>query len=139
MIAVELFKQQDWHDVESFTEPFLREVQDDKFFEELGNGVALTAKKNGKVMACGGIMYAPDGEGVTWLKASRECLKSPVTWTRTFRDGFRMMQGVMDVKAVCYVLKGFCEGGRVARLIGMKTTGEEVEQNGKTFIKYMAV
>jgi hypothetical protein len=135
MILVE-FKESHWSEIADPIEPFSPDMQTEDFFKMVKNGVSITGMEDGKVMACGGVSFIDDENGMAWLKASQTCLLKPLKWARRFKDVFRVMREAMDVEVATYVLSGFCQGDRVARLIGMKSTGEETEQNGNTYIKY---
>ena len=61
-------------------------------------------------------------------------------WARAIKDTFRIMtESVGNIKMYTYILKDFCQGEKLARLINMKQTEESVEHNGNIYNKYMVV
>ena len=47
-----------------------------------------------------------------------------------------MKDSVEDLKIYTYVIKGFCKGDKLARMIGLKKTDEYEEYNGNIYFKY---
>jgi len=136
MILFHEFKLSDWWEIEDAIEPFAA----DKPIKELTRGVSMTAREDGKVMACGGIIFENDTEGTVWCKVSKKCLVKSFSWARTIKEAFSLMikvSGDMDIKT--YILEGFCKGDKLARLIGLKKSSESEIFNGNTYYKYTAV
>ena len=90
-------------------------------------------------MACGGIAFVNDKEGMAWIKISKKCLNHSFTWARTIHEAFGMMIKSVDVKVSTYVLDKFCKGERLARFIGLKRTNETEEYNGNMYYRYTVI
>ncbi len=134
MIILRPYRVSDWSQIKDAIEPFSTTK---KFLQTTKNGVAVTATEDGYVMACGGIIYHDNDNGIAWAKVSRGCLKHPVKWGMAIRKTFKMMTDTVgDLVISTYVLKDFCHGDRVARLIGLRRTDETEVQNGNIYIKY---
>ena len=137
MITLRGYEVDDWEKIEDATEPFMPKVAIEDFLER---GIAVTGIENGKIMACGGIMYFNNDSGAVWLKASKECLLRPISWAKVIYRTFTIMKksvGSLDIYT--YVLDGFCRGDRLARLIGLEKSDETEEYKGNIHHKYTAV
>lgn len=136
MILFEEFKTEDWLKIEDAVEPFAYIES----LEILFKGVSVTAVEDGEVMACGGIVLESETEGTIWCKVSKKCLGNSFSWARIMKEAFAlMMDTIGDVKISTYILKGFCRGDKLARLIGLKKTDETKIYNGNTYYKYTEV
>jgi hypothetical protein len=134
MIKLREYKTEDYTAIQDAVEPFC--VSED-VEAATTQGVAITAT-DGDVMACGGVCMVGD-EGIAWMKISKKCKKNAYTWARTIKEAFKLMIESVDIPVSTYVLKGFCQGDRLARAIGMKKTDEQKELNGNTYYKYTVV
>lgn len=134
MIKLRDFKIEDFTAIENAVEPFCTADDVNGATEQ---GIAVTAT-DGACMACGGICMSGD-EGIAWMKISKKCKKNAYTWARTIKEAFKLMIESVDIPVSTYVLKGFCQGDRLARAIGMKKTDEQKELNGNTYYKYTVV
>ena len=106
----------------------------------LEQGIAVTAEEDGIIMSCGGIIFATETEGIIWTKVSKKCLAKGYAWARTMKETFEiMMKSIGDIKISTYIINDFCQGAKLARLIGLKKTGETEEYNGNIYYKYTAV
>ncbi len=140
MIILKEYKVDDWKKVDDAIEPFVSKVPIKDFLEMSQRGIAVTGTRNGKILACGGIAYFSDKEGIAWLKASRKCFGHPIEWARAIKETFKLMkESVGDLNISLYILSDFCKGEKLARLIGMKKTDETEEFKGNIYSKYMAV
>ena len=140
MIDVRLYKKGDWEKVKDPIEPFTPICGKGEFDEVAKRGVAVTATDDNNIMACGGVTFMNDKEGTVWVKVSKDCAKRPFLWARAIKDTFRIMtESVGDIKIYTYILKDFCQGEKLARLIKMKKVGESVEHNGNIYNKFMVV
>ena len=137
MILFEEFKTEDWFKIKDAVEPFAFV----KSVKTLLEGISTTAIENGEVMACGGIVLESETEGVIWCKVSKKCLKNSFSWARTMKEIFGLMIDTIgdNVKISTYILKGFCRGDKLARLIGLKKTNKTKIHNGNTYYKYTKV
>lgn len=99
-------------------------------------GIGVTGVEDGEVMACGGIVYESDTEGTIWLKVSKKCLGNRFGWARTIRDVFDLMADCVDLRISSFVLNGFCQGEKMAKLIGLKKTDETREHNGNLYYRF---
>ncbi len=131
MITLREYKVADWAAIQDAVEPFCALEGD---LDVTTQGIAVTAT-DGDVMACGGIVYAD--EGIAWMKMSRKCKDRAYTWARTIKEAFTLMLDSVDIPVHTYILKGFCDGERVARAIGMEKTDETELLNGSTYYKYV--
>ncbi len=137
MITLRKYNIEDWAKIDDAIEPFTPPMPMEKFLEMTENGIAITGVEKGSVMACGGIMYLNDTNGMVWLKISKECLIQSFGWARTICETFRLMKkSVGDLKISTYVLSDFCKGEKLARLIGLRKTEETEEYNGNTYHKF---
>ncbi len=139
MITVREYKIEDFAEIDYAVEPFTPPIPIEDFLEMTKRGLAVTSIENNNIMGCGGIAYINKKQGIVWLKISRK-------WTgfgaaRTIVETFRLMKEAMgDLEISTYILENFCKGEKLARLIGLKKTGEMEEYNGNIYDKYtMAV
>lgn len=140
MITLKEYEVEDWAEIDDAIEPFSPPMAEEYFLEITKRGVAITAVEDGAILACGGIVYANDKEGIVWLKLSKKCLKQSFRWARTIRETFNlMMKSVGNLKISTYILDNFCKGEKLARLIGLKRIDETKEYNGNIYYKYTAV
>ena len=136
MILFKEFKTEDWWKIEDAVEPFAPDVP----VELLLRGISTTAVEDGEIMACGGIVLESETEGTIWCKVSKKCLGKSFSWARTMKEAFGLMMDTLgDIEISTYILKGFCRGDKLARLIGLKKTNETETLNGNTYYKYTAV
>jgi hypothetical protein len=131
MIELREYNTEDYNAIQDAVEPFC--VAEDEV-GITGQGIAITAT-DGDAMACGGIVYTDEG-GVAWMKMSKSCKNNAYVWARTIIEAFELMIESVDVPVATYILKGFCQGDRLARAIGMKKTDEIREANGNVYYKY---
>ena len=137
MITLREYNTEDLVEIDDAVEPFLPKMPMKEFTELTQRGIAITGVEDGDVRACGGIAYFNDNDGVAWLRLSKKCLHHSLQWSRAIRETFKVMrESVGDLVVSTYILKNFCRGQRVARLIGMKKTDESEEFQGNTYIKY---
>ena len=86
------------------------------------------------------ITFTSNNTGLVWVKVSTKCKRAAYTWARTIRETFIiMMESIENMKVSTYVVQNFCKGDRLARMIGLKKTGETEEYQGNTYYKYTAV
>ncbi len=134
------YKDEDWAMIKDAVEPFSPLLPDDSFLHIAERSVAVTGTEDNKVMACGGITFLNNTEGLVWVKVSKHCRKSAYKWARTIRETFSaMMESVEDLEVSTYVVNGFCKGDKLARMIGLKKTGETQKHKGNLYYKYSAV
>ncbi len=138
MILLKEFKTEDWAKITDAVEPFASNMSSsDDFCKAIKNGITTTAVEDGEVMACGGIVLESETEGTIWCKVSEKCLGNSFSWARTMKEAFALMMDTLgDVKISTYILKGFCRGDKLARLIGLKKTNETRIHNENTYYKY---
>ena len=134
MIELRPYQEDDFASIQDSVEPFCAV---NEAVGATSQGVAITAS-DGDVMACGGICMVAD-EGVAWMKISKSCKNNAYVWARTIKEAFKLMLESVDMPVSTYVLKGFCQGDRLARAIGMKKTDEQVELNDNIYFKYTVV
>jgi len=140
MIELKKYTDEDWIAIKDAVEPFAPLELPEEFVGIANRSLAVTGLEDGEVMACGGITFLSNDEGVVWCKVSEKCRKNAYGWARTIIDSFRiMMESVENLKVVAYVTKDFCRGMKLARTIGLKDTGELLEYNGKTYHTYSTV
>ncbi len=135
MISVRLYEKGDWYKVQDAIEPFMPIETDFDLVAE--RGVAVTATDNDKAMACGGVTFVNDEQGTVWVKVSQACAKRPFLWARAIKDTFRLMtESVGHIEIYTYILKDFCQGEKLARLIKMKRTDDTIEHDGNIYNKF---
>ncbi len=140
MITLKKYETEDWVKIGDAVEPFSPLMPPENFVKMTKHSVAVTGIENGNVMACGGVTYVNDKEGIVWVKISKKCLTQPYKWARSIRETFRIiMDSIGDLKISTYVLRDFCKGERLARLIGLKKTDETEEYNGNIYNKYTVI
>ena len=136
MILCREYEVEDWAKIEDPVEPFAPMNPNDDFLQATKRGLHVTGTEDGKVLACGGIMFESDTEGKVWLKVSKQIAGS-FSWARSIKEVFNlMMEHVGDMNVGTYVLKDFCKGDRLARMINMRNTNETVEHNGNIYNLY---
>lgn len=131
MIEVRPYSENDYNAIQDAVEPFSVAID---VVGVKDRGLAITGV-DGDAMACGGIMYVEDG-GVVWLKISKLCKENAYAWARTIKEVFALMLESVDVPVYTYILKGFCQGDRLARSIGLSKTDIKRELNGNIYYKY---
>lgn len=137
MITSRKFEPEDWKKIDDAIEPFSYLCPD---IDVANRSVAMTCADGDTIMACGGITYTGDNDGIIWLKLSKKCRKRRYFWARTVLETFRIMKDVIGgLKLHTYVLDKFCRGEKTARLIGLRKTGEFEEYKGNIYYKYTAV
>ena len=139
MITLKEYETEDWVKIDDAVEPFSPLMPTKNFLEMTKkNSVAITGIEDGNIMVCGGISYTNDDKGIVWVKVSKKCLKQSFRWARSIRETFKtMMDSVGDLEISTYILDNFCKGERLARLIGLKRSGEAEKYNGKIYNKYV--
>ncbi len=134
------YKDEDWAMIKDAVEPFSPLLPSDAFLHIADRSVAVTGTEGDMVMACGGITFLNNSEGLVWVKVSKQCRKSAYKWARTIRETFRvMMESIEDLEVSTYVVNGFCKGDKLARMIGLKKTGRTEMYKGNLYYKYTAV
>ncbi len=133
------YKDEDWAMIKDAVEPFSPLLPSDSFLHIADRSVAVTGMEGDEVMACGGITFTSNTEGLVWVKVSEKCKRNAYKWARTIRETFSIMLESVDVDVATYVLKGFCKGDKLARMIGLRKTDKTEEYNGQIYIKYTAV
>ncbi len=122
--------------IDDAVEPFSPKQSMSDMLAYTKNGVGVTGVEDGKVMACGGIAYMSDTEGTIWLKVSRKCLENRYSWARTIREVFSDMEDYVNLTISTYILNGFCQGEKMARMIGLSKTDETEVNNGNLYYRY---
>jgi len=134
MIEMRLYEDSDWLEIKDAVEPFSPLLPNDSVSER---SLAVTAIEGGEIMACGGITFISDTEGLVWVKVSQKCKRSAYRWARTIRETFTaMIESIGDIEVSTYVVKDFCKGDKLARMIGLKNTGIFQEYKGNKYYKY---
>ncbi|KKN12021.1 hypothetical protein LCGC14_1020690 [marine sediment metagenome] len=129
-----LYEDSDWLEIKDAVEPFSPLLPNDSVSER---SLAVTAIEGGEIMACGGITFISDTEGLVWVKVSQKCKRSAYRWARTIRETFTaMIESIGDIEVSTYVVKDFCKGDKLARMIGLKNTGIFQEYKGNKYYKY---
>lgn len=140
MITSRKFEPEDWEMIDDAIEPFSHMDIGRDFSEIMKRSIALTCTEKGSVMACGGVTYISDDDGIIWLKVSGKCRNNRYFWARTILETFRIIKySVGDLKLSTYILDKFCKGEKLANLIGLKRTDEFEEYNGNVYYRYTAV
>lgn len=133
-MIMRLYKDSDWSEIKDAVEPFSPLLPNLKVGKR---SVAVTAIEDNKIMACGGITFISDTEGLIWIKVSKKCRKAAYKWARTIRETYTaMMDSIGDIEISTYIVKDFCKGDKLARMIGLKRTGESQEYKGNIYYKY---
>ena len=133
------YKDEYWAMIKDAVEPFSPLLPSDSFLHIADRSVAVTGMEGDEVMACGGITFVSNTEGLVWVKVSKKCRQNAYKWARTIKETFSIMIDSVDVTVATYVLKDFCKGDRLARMIGLFKTDKTEEYNGQTYYKYTAV
>ena len=140
MIELRKYKNSDWQEIKDAVEPFSPLLPSDSFLHIAERSVAITGVEDGEIMACGGITFLSNTEGLVWVKVSKQCRKQAYKWARTIRETFSVMMESIDLLNVStYVVNGFCKGDRLARMIGLKKTDKTEKYKGNIYYKYTAV
>jgi len=140
MLTFREYKTADWIKIKDAVEPFMLCESTEEFNRIARRGIAVTAVEDDEIMACGGVAYMNENEGLAWVKVSKKCLKHPYRWARTIRETFRLMtKAIGSMTVTTYILKEFCKGEKLARFIGMEKTDDTCEFKNKTYNKYMVV
>lgn len=140
MITLKEYETEDWIKIDDAIEPFMPFKSLDEFNVIVKRGIAVTAIENGNVMACGGIAYKTDDEGLVWVKVSKKCFSKPVKYAKGIMDVFKVMiESLGHMTVTAYIVDNFCKGERLAKMIGMKRIGIPIEFNGNKYNLYSVV
>lgn len=141
MIILKEYETEDWVKIDDAIEPFSPLMPTKSFLEMTKkNSLAITGIEDGNVMACGGISYIGEGEGIIWVKMSKKCLKQAFRWARSIKETFEIMkESLGSMTITTYILEEFCKGEKMARMIGMKKIGIPCKFNDKMYNKYAVV
>ena len=132
------FEISDWYEIKDSVEPLSDKVVEDfgpDWFKFAMNGVAVTVREKGSVIACGGIGLYDDGMGGVWIKVSQNAAQKPVMLIKGIGDSLKIIidsLGAIDI--VAHVREGFTRGERMARFFGFKKTDEFVDVDGKLYV-----
>ena len=137
MITVRLYQDGDWEKITDAIEPFSPAVPTDDLIEFIRYSLAATGLEDGKVFVCGGITCIGEDDGVIWLKMSKQCRDKAYRWARSIKEAYICMKEALGIRNVhTYIIENFCQGDKMARMIGMRRTGEYEEYNGNNYYKY---
>jgi len=140
MITLRPYKDSDWKAITDAVEPFSPLLPSDSFMDISKRSVAVTGVEDGEIMACGGITFTTNEEGLVWVKVSTKCGQNGYTWARAIREVFTaLMDSIAELQVSTYVVDNFCKGDRLAKMIGLKNTGKFQEYKGNKYYKYTAV
>ena len=138
MITLKEYEAEDWAKIDDAVEPFMFHESIKEFNQIVKRGVAVTGIEDGNVMACGGIAYVNEDEGIVWVKVSKKCFSQPIRYARGIKEVFKIMMSSMGSMTVTtYILENFCKGEKLAKLIGMKKAGETYEFNNQKYNRYV--
>ena len=133
-MIMRLYKDSDWSEIKDAVEPCSPRLPN---LEVGKRGGGVTAIENDKIMACGGITFISDTEGLIWVKVSKKCSKATYRWARIIREPYTaMVDSIGDIEISTYIVKDFCKGDKLARMIGLKKTGESQKYKGNIYYKY---
>jgi len=132
VILLRPFELQDWIDIDA-AEPFCPKLPTDEFSAAVQNGFGVTAVQNNKIIACGGLVFAP--EPIVWLKVSKDC--HSVFVAKTIIDVAGIMRETVDMPIYTYILEGFKKSEKLARLAGFKKTGKKFEYENRFYHEYV--
>lgn len=140
MITLKEYEDADWTKIDDAIEPFMPFRTLKEFNDIVRRGISVTAIEDGNVMACGGIAYVNENEGIIWVKVSKKCIKKSYRWARSMLETFRLMkESLGGMTITTYILEEFCRGERMAKFIGMKKTGVSTKFKDKMYNKYAVV
>lgn len=136
-MTIREYREGDWEKITDAVEPFVPPTATSSFLQGIHRGISVSGEEGGEVVACGGIIYN-NTEGTVWLKIDKRC--RGLGWVRTIREVFALMKkSVGDLNITTHVLKGFCRGDKMAKMIGLKATDDSVSYNGNKYTKYVTV
>jgi len=137
MITLRAYKDSDWKAITDAVEPFTPLLPSDLFADISKRSVAVTGVEGGEIMACGGITFTGNDEGLVWVKVSKKCEGDPYKWARNIREVFNaMMESVSELQVSTYVVANFDKGDKLARMIGLHRTNETEEYKDNMYYKY---
>jgi len=137
-MIVRKYQKGDWSGITDAIEPFVPSRAATDFFDQTDHSICVTGVEDGKIAACGGLIYSGE-EYVVWLKTNK-AWKGSYSLARSIIETYHLMKEVVGDMAICtYVLNDFCKGEKLAKLIGLKKTDEIGTYNGNTYIKYATV
>jgi len=126
------FKLQDWIDIDA-VEPFCPRFPTDEFSKAVKNGFAVTAVRDDKIMACGGLVFA--AEPVVWLKVAKNCYS--LALAKAIIDTAKIIREIVDAPIYTYILEDFKKSERLAKIIGFEKTSERFEYENRFYRKYV--
>jgi len=140
MITLREYAPEDWAKIDDAVEPFMFLEPFEDFNKIVQRGLAITAIEDGVVMSCGGVAYIDNRKGVAWMKMSKKCFRQAYRWGRTTKETFGLIaKSLGNMKIITYILKDFCKGEKVAKLIGMTKSDKTYDFNDNTYYRYTAV
>jgi hypothetical protein len=138
MTEITPFKKSDWYEIKDAVEPLSDSVVEEagpQWFDFAMNGVAVTVRENGAVIACGGIGMYDDETGGVWIKVSQIAAQKPIILIKGISDSLKIIiesLGAIDI--VAHVRDGFTKGERMARFFGFKKTDEYLDRDGRLYV-----
>lgn len=137
MIMLRIFRYSDLDKLSNPIEPFVPLQAHEDFAEDVRRGISVTGEQAGRVVACGGIIYENEREGTAWLRVSKDKRNYHGEFAREVIELFGKMRECAGALLVsCYVLSGFKNGEKMARLAGFSPTSETISGDDRTYTKY---
>jgi hypothetical protein len=97
MILIEPFKVSDYTAFDTIEE--IGEDNDLEFAQAIeDSSLAITAVRNGKPVASGGVHPIDDFHGEMWLRMSKECVDFPIEIMRWIKEAFKIIEETYPFK-----------------------------------------
>jgi hypothetical protein len=131
LIEIRMYQQGDHQKIKDSTEPF---VETFNVEPDLSCGVCLTATRDGKPVACGGILMTSDDEGEVWLKLGGI---PDTTLFRILKKGYEIVEESFDLhRLTARVKEGWDVGERFVQRFGFTGTNETTQLMNHTYRIY---
>lgn len=133
-MRLRLYKKGDYDAIEDSTEPLGRPA-DESLIEEYS--VSLTIDDEGVPVACGGIIYDTETDGIVWVKISNKMTRKTLVLVKVLRNGLDILIDSFGFKKItARVREDFCAGHRFIRHFGFKPTTETFKILSDTYRIY---
>jgi len=132
MITVRKYEEGDWQQITTPVEPFLPTDMPD-----MGDdSIKLTGVENGRVIGCGGVIFAGD-EAILWLKLAAG---TSIVSARVVKEIYSILKSsITDKIMTTYVLQDFAKGEKLASFLDMKQEPVTTTYDGRVYNKYVEV
>ena len=129
-----LYQKGDFDAITDCTEPIGRPTDENLILEY---SVSLTVEDDGVPVACGGVIYDTETDGIVWLRLSNNMAHKTISLVRLLRNGLAILVDSFGFDRItARVKEDFGEGHRFARRFGFTPTKETFKIFSDTYRIY---